>query len=245
MCENIRIRRSIDDGYLYARDLGFPVILKPNNLSQGVLVSKIYNKIEYYRVARSIFKRTGVMLVQRYYAGRDYRLVVLDDEVVSAYERIPLTIRGDGESTVAELLEQKQEEFTTSGRDTIIDTEDFRLKDNLRRRKLKFKSVLELGNDVRLLDNANLSTGGDAIDISDRIHPDYRSLAVDITKRMELRLCGVDLIARDIAVPPGDYIVIEINGSPGLDNYAKIGAAQQDIVDGLYLKVLMALESEL
>ena len=59
---------------------------------------------------------------------------------------------------------------------------------------------------------------------------------------MGLRLCGVDIITKDITASANNYIILEINGAPGLDNYASIGAAQADTVDGLYLKVLKALE---
>jgi glutathione synthase/RimK-type ligase-like ATP-grasp enzyme len=41
--QRVEVKRTIDDGYAYARAMGFPVILKPNNLSQGTLVVKVHN----------------------------------------------------------------------------------------------------------------------------------------------------------------------------------------------------------
>ena len=62
-------------------------------------------------------------------------------------------------------------------------------------------------------------------------------------KDMGLRICGVDIIiGGDISEAHDDYVVIEINSAPGLDNYAAIGEKQRAIVDELYLKVLKALE---
>jgi glutathione synthase/RimK-type ligase-like ATP-grasp enzyme len=61
---------------------------------------------------------------------------------------------------------------------------------------------------------------------------------------MGLRFCGVDIITSDITQPIRDYVVIEINGAPGLDNYASIGAKQAMAVEGLYLTVLKALEKD-
>lgn len=243
MNQRIEVKRTINDGYAYARALGFPVILKPNNLSQGTLVVKVHNKREYYSAARKILRRTSVMLVQRFYEGQDYRLVVLDDEVISAYERIPLFIIGDGRSTVVELVAQKQEYFVETGRDTEIDLDDFRIRHKLKRQRRSLQSVIPEGEKVFLLDNANLSTGGDAIDVTDDVHPDYQRLAISITKDMGLRMCGVDIIGSDIHYPVKDYVVIEINSAPGLDNYASIGIKQKQKVDDLYLKVLKALES--
>ncbi len=244
LCQNLKVRRDIDDGFAYAQRLGFPVILKPNNRSQGVLVTKVYNKREYYRTARRVFEKSSVLLVQRFYGGRDYRIVVLDDEVISAYERMPLAVVGDGRSSIGELLSKKQRQFVKTGRDTIIDTGDFRIGIKLRRQKMSFDSVPAKGVAVQLLDNANLSAGGDALDVTGEIHPDFYGLAVRLTREMGLRLCGVDIITEDIAAPLGEYVVIEINGAPGLDNYASIGREQSAVVEQLYLKVLKALEGD-
>jgi D-alanine-D-alanine ligase-like ATP-grasp enzyme len=242
--ERLATRRTVDDGFDFARGLGFPVILKPNNLSQGALVVKVHNKREFYAAAKRIFKRVAVMVVQRFYGGNDYRIVVLDDEVISAYQRIPLRVVGDGRSTIAELLERKQQEFARAGRDTEIDVEDFRLVRKLKRQRLGFESVIPAGRELYLLDNSNLSTGGEAVDVTAKVHADFRRLAVDITRDMGLRMCGVDVITPgSITLPMEDYVVIEINSAPGLDNYASMGEKQRRIVDGLYLKVLKALEA--
>lgn len=240
--ERLDIKRTIDDGFNYAKKLGFPVILKPNNLSQGTLVVKVHNKREFYTVARKIFKRVSVMIVQRFYSGNDYRIVVLDNEIISAYQRIPLYIVGDGKFTIAELLKKKQEDFIKTDRDTVIEIDDFRIRGNLKRHHYKFESVLSKGEKLYLLDNANLSTGGDAIDVTDYIHPDFRELAINISRDMGLRMCGVDVISSDISLPLKEYVVIEINSAPGLDNYASMGEKQMRKVDELYLKVLKALE---
>lgn len=242
MCRGVKIKRTIDDGYAFAKSIGFPVIVKPNALSQGALVAKVYNKRDYYKIARKIFRLAPVLIVERFYEGRDYRIVVLDDEVISAYERIPLCVTGDGRSTIRRLLEQKQLAFIADGRDTILDMDEFRMTDKLRRQKLTIDSVLADGKKLFLLDNANLSTGGESRDVTASIHPDFKKLAVSITRDMGLRLCGVDIITSDISAPENGYVIIEINGAPGLDNYASMGTEQSAIVDALYLKILKALE---
>jgi D-alanine-D-alanine ligase-like ATP-grasp enzyme len=240
--ERIEPKRTIDDGLSYSKKLGFPVIVKPNNLSQGTLVTKVYNKKEYYSTARKILQRSPVMLVQRCYSGRDYRIVVLDDDVISAYERIPLSVTGDGASTIEDLLVAKQAEFDGTGRDTEIDISDFRIKRKLKRQRLSLTSIPASGEVIRLLDNANLSSGGDADDVTEEIHADYYQLAVTVTKDMGLRMCGVDIMTNDIRQPMQSYVLLEINSAPGLDNYASIGTKQKANVDELYLKVLRALE---
>jgi D-alanine-D-alanine ligase-like ATP-grasp enzyme len=244
LCEEIANIRNIDEGFYYAKELGFPIIVKPINLSQGIFVTKVHHKQEYYQVAKKILQKVSGFIVERFYSGNDYRIVVLDDEVVSAYQRIPLFVTGDGQSNVLELMQQKQESFIKNGRREIIDFEDYRIKKNLRRRKLNFSSVISKNNIVYLLDNANLSTGGEAVDFTESIHPDFQKLAVSITKDMELRLAGVDILASDITSPIGDYTILEVNGAPSLTHYASFGEVQTKRVENLYLKILKILESD-
>jgi D-alanine-D-alanine ligase-like ATP-grasp enzyme len=235
--------RKIDDAYRYARTLGFPVIVKPNSGSQGQNVALLHNRRKFYPALRAIFKHDRVALVQKLVTGKDYRIVILDDKIISAYERIPLNVVGDGRSTITKLLAAKQRAFIAAGRDTRIKTDDPRIASKLQSQGLTLRSVLEKDERVALLDNANLSTGGDSVDVTGNVHPSFKKLAVQLTKDMGLRLCGVDLIIHgNISKPPKTYWVLEINAAPGLDHYAATGRAQRKIVEDLYLEVLKHLE---
>ena len=238
-------RRKIDDAYRHAVKVGLPVVVKPNSGSQGSNVSFVHNKREFYRALKAIFKKDRVALVQKPVKGADYRLVVLDNEVISAYERVPLSVIGDGISSIGKMLNQKQQRFLASKRDTQIKMGDPRIALKLARQDLSLKSVPPKGKLVYLLDNANLSTGGDSVDVTNKVHPAFIKLAVKLTKEMGLRLCGVDLMVDgDIRQPPKVYWILEINAAPGLDHYAKSGRKQEKIVENLYLKVLKSLDSK-
>ncbi len=241
-CKTIGSYRNIDAGYRYAKKLGFPVIMKPNSGSQGVGISLVHNKQEFLRAMKYIFRNDKIALIQKPVHGRDYRIVVLDKAVISAYERIPLNVAGNGRSTVRQLLTKKAREFLASSRDTQIKIDDPRIANKLKRKKMNMRSVPVRGERVYLLDNANLSSGGDSIDVTKEIHPEFKNIAVKLTKDMGLRLCGVDLmIEGSITNKPAQYWVIEINAAPGLDHYVKTGKAQQKIVENLYLKVLKSM----
>ena len=233
----------IDAAYQYAKDeLQFPVVLKPNSASQGRLVCVAYNKRSFMRAARKICKIDRVFLVQELIHGHDYRIVVLDDKVLSAYERLPLSIVGDGLSTVDQLLKHKQELFIARGRDTTIDTEDFRIDERLTRQGRTRLTVLSLGESLALLDNCNLSTGGDSIDVADDIHPSYQELAIGIARSRGLRYCGVDLMVQDDIRKPlnaetNNYHIIELNSAPGIDHYAESGPKQAARVKEMYRAV--------
>lgn len=236
-------RRNIDAAYRHAKKLGFPVIVKPNSGSQGSGVALVHNRREFYSASRAVFRRDRVLLVQQPVRGKDYRLVVLDKKVISVYERIALNVVGDGKSTIQQLLKKKQREFVVSGRDTQIRASDPRIKRKLSRQGLGFHSVLAKEQKVFLLDNANLSTGGDSVDVTNLVHPSFRKLAVDLTRDMGLRLCGVDLMVDgDIMEKGATFFVLEINAAPGLDHYVKMGKTQEHIVENLYLEVLKHME---
>ncbi len=234
---------TIDFAYKHAVNIGLPVIVKPNSGSQGSGVALVYTKKDFYRAVKNVFKQDKIVLVQKPVKGKDYRIVVLDNKIISAYERVPLSVIGDGKSTIAKLLVLKQKGFVKLGRDTRIKFNDSRIQTKLKYQGFNLKSVLKKGEKVFLLDNANLSTGGDSIDVTSRIHPQFKKIAIKLTKDMGLRLCGVDLMVEgDISELPQKYWVLEINSAPGLDHYAKMGDAQEKVVEDLYLEVLKHLE---
>lgn len=241
--EAIGSPRGIDAAYAYAQSIGFPVIVKPNSGSQGKGVALVHTRRDFYSAMRRVFKLDRVALVQTPVSGRDYRIVVLDDKVISAYERIPLNVIGDGKSSIRALLDKKQRRFLGSSRDTRLRLEDPRIRAKLARQRLTLESIPARGQRIFLLDNANLSAGGDAVDVTDAMHAELREFAVKLTRDMGLRLCGVDLmIDGDIGKPPKKYWVLEINSAPGLDHYVKTGKAQQKIVEDMYLEVLKHME---
>jgi len=244
LCSKFPKLRNIHDGCDYTKSLGFPVIVKPLNLSQGILVTKIYSPEEYYDVAEKILQINTGLIVEKFYTGNDYRIVVLDQEAVATYQRIPLFVIGDGKSTILQLLEQKQEKFSQIGRKKIIKFDDFRILQKLQRQNLDFQSIIPEDHKIYLLDNANLSSGGEAIDLSEKIHADFQKLAIKITQDMGLRLAGVDILTDDITQPLVNYTLLEVNGSPGLSNYAASGEIAAKRVENLYLKILTILEHE-
>jgi len=227
----------------YAKKLGWPVIIKPNSGSQGKGVALVYNENELKQGLKEIFKIDKIALLQKYIAGNDYRLVVLDNEVISAYQRQALSILGDGKSNIFQLLSEKQKEFIQQKRDSKIKINDWRLINKLKRQNLTLKSIPRKGEEVYLLDNANLSTGGKAIDVSQTIHSSYKKMAIKLTKDMGLRFCGVDILTNnDVNKKINKYWIIEINAAPGLDHYFKTGKKQAKLVEKLYLKILKNLE---
>lgn len=240
--KHIETDRDVAAAFDCAKEIGLPVIVKPCRRSQGAAVALAHNRKTFYDSAKRIFEIDRTLIVQEYCSGRDYRFVVLDGEVISAYERVPLHVVGDGHSTIDQLLAGLQMLFISQGRDTEINGNDPRMLDTLHRQNLKMPSVIAAGEKVTLLPVANLSCGGTTIDITERLHPDFARLAGRIADDMDLRFAGIDLLAADATRSLDDYTILEVNSAPGLDHYAAYGEEQQEKIDALYLKVLRAIE---
>lgn len=237
----IRSKRGLAGACAFAAQVGWPVYLKPCRGSQGDGIELAANPAELRAAARRIFAQEKTVLVQKACPGRDYRLVVLDGKLISAYERVPLGVTGDGKATIRQLLERRQRAFVASGRDTRMNLADRRLGAGLRRQQLRLSTVLPRGRQVRLLEVANLSCGGESVEITRRVHPTFKALAARVAKALDLRFAGVDLLTADITRPLQDYVVLEVNSAPGLDHYAAAGPRHVAHIDRLYRKVLAAV----
>ncbi|HQY88302.1 MAG TPA: hypothetical protein PK402_06565 [Tepidisphaeraceae bacterium] len=233
-------KRNVEQAIEFAERIGWPVFVKPNDRSQGKAVSQVWNRRELRVAARRVFRASDVAIVQQACVGRDYRLVVLDGKVIQCYERVPLTVTGDGKSTIQQLLDSSQLDFIKVGRDTTIRVSEA-MRRHLHRAGLSLRSVPEKDRQVRLTEVANLSLGGSSVEATKLVHPSFKKLSKRIAQDLNLRFCGIDLITADIRRASPKYIILEVNGSPGLDHYALADeAAQAAWVDSLYLKVLKA-----
>jgi D-alanine-D-alanine ligase-like ATP-grasp enzyme len=228
----------------HAVKAGFPIIIKPNSASHGSGVTKVYTSKEFLQVTKKLFLQHNIILVQKALQGTDIRIVVLDNEVISAYKRTPLQVVGDGVHTIKQLLMLKQAYYASIVRDTVIRLEDLRIKAKLKRSNMTYDTILQKGVSAILLDSANLSTGGESFDITSALHKSFKTMAIALTKDMGLRLCGVDIMVKgDITkAVSNNYHILEINSAPGMDHYALVGDAQKKVVEDLYTKILKHLE---
>lgn len=238
------LRRHFDDP---SNLLGFefPMIIKPNGLSQGVGVYKISNPEEGMVAAKKIMSlKEKIFLLQEYCEGHDFRIVVLNGKVIQAYERIPFHIVGNGCDTIERLLEEKISSFEASGRDKLVDISDSRIIKNIIKQNYTLQTILNVGEICRLQDIANLSLGGTTEDKTENISPYYAQIAIEIAQSLNLKLCGIDIVARDITDSCNtDYSILEVNSAPGLDNYVYKGNQQEDYVKELYSMVFDFLET--
>lgn len=231
---------SFDAGADFAAGAGYPVIVKPNDGAEGTGVRRVLKPEALRRHMEGLFDRHDQVLVQRPCPGDDYRLVVLDDEVLVAYQRRPLSIVGDGHRTIGALAEAKIAELRASGRTSLAKLDRAAVADFLSQRGFGLESILEEAQDVPLLPNANLSTGGSLLDVSDQVCPAYREIAVRAVSALGLRFAGVDILSRGLDALDPEHVVLEVNFAPGLHNFGGESAAHYAKVLEIYRRLLRA-----
>ncbi len=204
-----------------ARNLGFPLVIKPVSANQGKGVSTGIVNIQQARAAWNLAQAWGEVLVEKQIPGRDFRLLVVGGEVVAASHRRPPSVVGDGKRTVAELIaavnadplrgEGHERPLTKLPLDEItvgvLSTQGYNL-----------SSIPSYGIGVDLRYSGNLSTGGTAADVTEELHPHNRELAQRAVRILGLDVAGVDLICQDLTSPLGEQggAIIEVNAAPGL-----------------------------
>lgn len=202
----------------FATRQGYPVIVKPNTGSEGRDITLCANSKELTDTLCAASDE--VLRVEARIPGRDYRLLVLDGRVVLAYERRPLSVIGDGETPLSDLIKQALAALANRHRGSKIAPDDPRLLRRFESVGHRPETVLPAGVVLPLLDNANLSTGGTLREVTDELPEMAATLAIRAAAALGLISAGVDILAPDLLGDPEQATVLEVNSAPGLDYFA-------------------------
>lgn len=202
--------------------IGPPVVVKPagGNHGNGVTLN-IFTQCELEQAVALAAAYDDRILVEEQVTGRQYRLCVVNGRLVAGAERIPAHVVGDGLHTIAELVEVvNQDPARGCGHNRPLTRleldEAARL--TLARQNLSRDSVPRAGHVVYIRDNANLSAGATARDVTVHIHPETVRQIERAVRLVDLDVAGVDVVIPDITQPlaDGHGAIIEINAAPGL-----------------------------
>jgi cyanophycin synthetase len=211
-----------DDAWKAACEIGLPVVVKPLDGNQGKGVTVNITSEEQLRKAFDAARQhRDNILVERYMPGNDFRLLVVGDKLIAAARREPPKVVGDGVSSVVQLVEQvNKDPRRGSGHATSLTKIRFDdiARECLANQGFSAESVPQKGQRVNLRNNANLSTGGSATDVTDDVHPDVAARAVAAAHMVGLDICGVDVVSDSILRPLEEQGggVVEVNAAPGL-----------------------------
>ena len=210
------------DAWAAAQEIGLPVVIKPKDGNQGKGVTvNITTREQIVAGFHSASEFRDDILVERYLPGHDYRLLVIGDKLVAAARREPPIVVGDGVHTVRQLVDQVNlDPRRGNGHSTSLTKirfDDIAL-GSLAKQGMNAESVPARGQRVVLRNNANLSTGGTATDVTDDVHPEVAARAIAAAHMVGLDICGVDLVCDSVLKPIEEQNggIVEVNAAPGL-----------------------------
>ena len=216
-----RLAPTIEDVWAAAQQIGLPVVVKPQDGNQGKGVTVNIVDRAQLEIAWRVAAEHGEVMVEKFLPGSDFRLLVVGDKMVAASRRDPPQVVGDGRHTVRELVDivnrdpRRGEGHSTSL--TKIRFDEIAVA-RLGAQALTPESIPAKGQRVILRNNANLSTGGTATDVTDDVHPAVAARAVAAAHMVGLHICGVDLVCESMLRPLESQHggVVEVNAVPGL-----------------------------
>ena len=214
--------RSAAQAWEEAQDIGLPVVIKPydGNHGRGVslnLMTQADVEKAYHLAARK--GDSDSVLVERFIAGDEHRLLVVGRTVVAAAKGESLWVTGDGASNIIALVDSQinTDPRRGTGEDSPLNAlapeNGAEIILELERQGMTAYSVPQAGQKVLIQPNGNV-----AYDVTDKVHPSIAEAAALAARIVGLDIAGVDLVAEDISRPLAEQrgAVIEVNASPGL-----------------------------
>lgn len=201
---------SVDEIVQDALTIDFPLVVKPTfgSLGKGV-TTDIKNKSELKAAIQHVRDLDyGNVVIERFVQGDDYRIYVVDNQVVGAIKRVPANVVGDGQHTIEQLIKQKNE---TRKENPYLKTKlieaDSELISYIERSGYNLKSVPDIDKIVYLRGAANISAGGDPIEATDVLSDEVKQVVINAIKSIPgLKHAGVDML-----VNSNKSVVLEVN----------------------------------
>lgn len=188
-----------------AKKIGFPLVMKPldSDGGNGVLAG-LRSETGVKKAWQLLSAHTKTVLIEKQVIGKDYRLQILQGELVWAVERIPASIVGDGKKNIKTLIDALTIEIS----DTMILF--------LTEQGYTLDHILQSDETISIQGVANISAGGTPIAVFDTVHPDNKHLAETAANLLRLDMAGIDLIMPDISKSwlETSATIIEVNAQP-------------------------------
>jgi cyanophycin synthetase len=202
--------------------LGGCVVIKPHKGTKGQGISVgLTNEAQVRQAFRLASRFSRIVLVESYHPGRDYRIMVVNGNIVAVSERSPLQVIGDGVLSIRELIMELNEDPRRGDGDEKPMTKiviDGHVEEFLSRSNLTLRTIPGYNQIVNLRPIGSVSQGSSSFDRTDMIHSEIAAIAIEATQLIGLDIAGVDVIAHDISLPlkHADAQIIEVNCSPGM-----------------------------
>jgi cyanophycin synthetase len=204
-----------------AKQLGWPLVAKPTNCDRGEGVTVGINNnahlVEAFNLAAKFSKRRPI-IIEREVTGVCHRLFINDGTLLYAIKRRPLSVIGDANRTVAQLIADtdKQEKAKAPWLRSHHYPNDTLAVQTMASSGFSLMSIPAWDELVPLRPFQSDAWGGTPEDVSTQVHPDNIDIAIKAAKIFGLYNAGIDIITPDISQPwhENDAIINEVNFSP-------------------------------
>ncbi|MEH7248084.1 bifunctional glutamate--cysteine ligase GshA/glutathione synthetase GshB [Neobacillus niacini] len=220
-----RVYRDLDSALTdYETYRNKPIVIKPKSTNFGLGITIFaggFSIEDYQKAFEMAFEHDQTVLLEEFITGKEYRFLVMGDEVVGILHRVPANVIGNGIYTIEQLVHEKNKN-PLRGKGYRTPLERIQLgeveKMFLKNQSKQITDIPSAGEVVYLRENSNISTGGDSIDFTDEIPESYKKIAIQSAKSADATFCGVDMMIDDIEkeATESNYSIIEINFNPAI-----------------------------
>ncbi|MGO1699750.1 MAG: hypothetical protein ACTHZD_15510 [Micrococcaceae bacterium] len=204
-----------------------PLVVKPYNGSQGRGVHvNLNSEPEFLEAFDTVTAEWGPVLVEEFVRGSEHRVHVVDGKVTAALRIDSANVKGDGTSTIAELVAEKN--LSAMPPHKPIQTGDAEQK-FLARAGHTFDTVLDAGAKAYLRGNSNLASGGDSVDVTHELSTEEISFVESAARGWP----GMRVAGFDILFPRGEgdapATILEMNHPAGMGghHYPRFGPGRE------------------
>ena len=202
-------------------DIGYPIVIKPLDGNHGkgasINVTNWDDAVKGLWHAKEYSRR---VIVEKFITGFDFRVLVINNEVVAAAQRVPAHVVGNGKNNIQELIDITNEDPRRGyGHENVLTeiTIDKSTERLIKNAGYTLDSVLTENETLYLKSTANLSTGGTSVDVTDLMHPENVFIAERISRVIGLDICGIDIMAPNLtqSLKENGGVILEVNAAPG------------------------------
>lgn len=208
--------------------LQYPLVIKPIDQAHGNgVMMNIINYNELIQKLWKSFKSYPRMMIQEQIKWKEYRVLIVKDEVLIVENRTPPYVKGDGVSTTKKLIKEENKNphrwngYMQPLSDIIIDNE---LIDCITKQWYNIDTILNNQIKIELRGNSNTGTWWGSVDCTHLIHKDTKDMLIRLSHTLWFEMCGIDIITTNISLPLWDvwWIILELNATPGIWWYKEL-----------------------
>lgn len=203
------------------------LVVKPKSSNMGAGITTFVTRPteadfkQAFQLAQAYDSR---VLVEEYIAGSEYRFLVMDQKVQAVLERVPANVVADGRLTIEQLVAKKNDN-PLRGEEHLTPLQNIRLGEReqliLKQQGYQVTDIPARGSQIFLLQNSNISNGGDSVDVTDEVDPSYFAIAEQAAKVLNLNIAGIDIIMPNLYQAynpehPEMAVVLEANYNPAM-----------------------------